>query len=44
VFERCWHRKYGDAPGPAIRGAFQRLLDEVRGDGGGGGGGERRPA
>lgn len=33
VFERCWHRKYGDAPSAAIRGAFQRLLDEVRGDG-----------
>lgn len=31
VFERCWQRRYGDAPSPAIRGAFQRLLDEVRG-------------
>jgi DNA repair protein SbcD/Mre11 len=44
VFERCWHRKYGDAPSAAIRGAFQRLLDEVRGDrsegGGEGGGGQ----
>ncbi len=32
VFERCWHRKYGDEPSAAIRGAFQRLLDEVRGE------------
>jgi DNA repair protein SbcD/Mre11 len=30
VFERCWHRRYGDAPSPAIRGAFQRLLEEVQ--------------
>lgn len=32
VFERCWHRKYGEPPSAAIRGAFQRLLDEVRGE------------
>ena len=31
VFERCWHRKYNDEPSAAIRGAFQRLLDEVQG-------------
>jgi DNA repair protein SbcD/Mre11 len=29
VFERCWRRRYNEAPSAAIRGAFQRLLDEV---------------
>lgn len=31
VFERCWHRRYGEPPSAAIRGAFQRLLSEVQG-------------
>ncbi len=30
VFERCWRRRYGEEPSAAIRGAFQRLLDEVQ--------------
>jgi DNA repair protein SbcD/Mre11 len=30
VFERCWHRRFGDAPSQAIRGAFHRLLEEVQ--------------
>jgi DNA repair protein SbcD/Mre11 len=30
VFERCWHRRYGEPPSVAIRGAFARLLEEVQ--------------
>jgi exonuclease SbcD len=32
VFVQCWARSHASAPSAAVRGAFERLLSEVRGD------------
>jgi len=32
VFEQLWHRDHAEPPSDAVRGAFERLLEAVRGD------------